>query len=143
MTECQAAIGRIQLRRLGEWVVARQRNAARLREALADIPGLRLPRPPREVSHAYYRFAVGLPAVDRAVLIGELQRCGVPASAGVCPELYREKALAHYAPGAPLAGARQVADACLFIPVHPTLSSEQIDCMANTVRNTLLSFSDI
>lgn len=138
MTECQAAIGRVQLRSLDGWVGARQANAGRLRSVLAGVPGLELPAPPPEVGHAYYRFAMGLPVgADRDFLLGELQRRGVPASAGVCPELYREKALARFAPAARLPVARRVGRSCMFLPVHPTLGNVQIDWMADTVRNVL------
>lgn len=48
MTEMQAAIGRIQLRRLREWTARRHRHARRLAEVLAEFNGpegvLRLPK---------------------------------------------------------------------------------------------------
>ncbi len=138
MTEMQAVIGRLQLRRLDSWVAARRRNAARLRHGLSAIPGVALPVPPPDVVHSCYRFAMNLSGgIDRDGLIGELQRRGVPAGVGVCPELYREKALSAFAPETRLTVAREVGRHCVFLPVHPTLGDAHIDWMANTVCDVL------
>ena len=45
MTEMQAALGRIQLRRLPESVAKRRRNAERLRHAMQDLSVVRCPWP--------------------------------------------------------------------------------------------------
>src|SRR5919204_3743051 len=46
MTDLQAAVGRVQLKRLPEILEKRRAAAARYRALLADIPGLRLPQEP-------------------------------------------------------------------------------------------------
>ncbi|TVT13401.1 DegT/DnrJ/EryC1/StrS aminotransferase family protein, partial [Amycolatopsis rhizosphaerae] len=56
MTEVQAAVGRLQLGRLDEWVKQRQMNAAILLDALRDLPSVRAEDPPAHVEHAYQRF---------------------------------------------------------------------------------------
>ena len=56
MTEVQAAIGRVQLRRLPAWVERRRRNAAILTERLEAIPALRVTRPPNHAGHACYKY---------------------------------------------------------------------------------------
>src|SRR3546814_2369601 len=61
MIEMQAAIGRIQLRRMPEWTAARTRNAEVLGEALARFAGtdgiVRLPTPDDAASrHAQYKY---------------------------------------------------------------------------------------
>lgn len=56
MTEMQAAIGRIQLRKLDDWVNRRRRNAQVLIERLSRILALRVPTPEDRMCHAYYKF---------------------------------------------------------------------------------------
>ncbi|HSW70445.1 MAG TPA: DegT/DnrJ/EryC1/StrS family aminotransferase, partial [Gammaproteobacteria bacterium] len=46
MTEMQAAIGRVQLKKLPRWLALRQRNAAILIESFQNLAVLRLPLPP-------------------------------------------------------------------------------------------------
>jgi len=56
MTEMQVAIGRVQLRKLPQWLTLRRRNAAVLTDGFSRIPGLRLTIPPPEIEHAYYKY---------------------------------------------------------------------------------------
>ena len=56
MTEVQAAIGRVQLRRLPTWLEQRRRNASVLTTGLSDIPLLRVTVPPVHIDHAYYKY---------------------------------------------------------------------------------------
>ncbi|WP_293914292.1 DegT/DnrJ/EryC1/StrS family aminotransferase [Deinococcus sp.] len=56
MLEMQAAIGRLQLRKLPGWVAQRRTNAGVLLERLAHQQVLRLPQPGPESEHAYYKF---------------------------------------------------------------------------------------
>src|SRR5690606_1806163 len=58
MIERQAAIRRIQLRRLPEWSERRRQNAQRLWDAAAALPGLRAPQPPEDTVHAAYKCYV-------------------------------------------------------------------------------------
>src|SRR5262249_9077147 len=53
LTEIQSAIGRVQLRKLNEWVKTRRRNAAILTEEFSRLPALRVTVPPAEIGHSY------------------------------------------------------------------------------------------
>jgi len=52
MTEMQAAIGRLQLRKLTGWVETRRANAGVLASELSRLDALHIPLPPRHVEHA-------------------------------------------------------------------------------------------
>ncbi len=58
LTDVQAAIGRAQLRHLGEWQRRRQEIAQRYRTGLADVAGLTLPEDPPNGRHAWHLYAV-------------------------------------------------------------------------------------
>jgi dTDP-4-amino-4,6-dideoxygalactose transaminase len=58
MTEIEAAIGRIQLRKLTALVEERRRNVAYLESKLAGIPFLALPKVRRDCRHSYYVHAL-------------------------------------------------------------------------------------
>ena len=84
MTEIQAAVGRIQLRKLDGWLERRRRNALHWDRALENISGIRRTLPPASVEHAYYKYYVFVePAAlksgwDRDRLLSEMRASGVP-----------------------------------------------------------------
>ena len=56
MLEVQGALGRLQLRRMGDWTARRAAHASRLAEACRRFPVVRVPAVSRDSIHAYYRF---------------------------------------------------------------------------------------
>lgn len=135
MTEIQAAIGRIQLRRMPDWHAKRKANAARLSEAFSDISALRVPQVPDRVEHAWYKYyAFVRPEAlkqgwTRDRVMNAVTALGVPCYSGTCPEVYREKAVmdAGFAPPQRLLRAVELGDTSLMFLVHPTLSPAEID----------------
>ena len=134
MTEIQGAIGRLQLRRLDDWIAQRRAHAARLSSAFAELPGLRLTQPPDNVFHAFYKYYVFVrpeqlaSGWDRDRVMLAIAAEGVPGLSGSCPEIYREAAFAERAiPRLPV--ARELGETSLMLPVHPTLETSDVDDM--------------
>lgn len=133
MTEMQAAIGRIQLRKLPGWVAKRRANAAAIAAAVSGISGVSVGAPGRDSAHAYYRQTLFVdpaalkPEWSRDRVCVELDARGVPARAGACPDISREKAFAKagLAPQ-PHPEAEACAARTIVLPVHPTLSAEDM-----------------
>jgi dTDP-4-amino-4,6-dideoxygalactose transaminase len=145
MTEMQAAIGRVQLRRLPEWVSRRQHHAALLAARLGQHPLIRLSLPPAHVSHSCYKFYAFVRPErlrgdwTRDRIIRELQAEGIPCGSGSCAEIYLEQGIrqAGLAPAEPCAVSRQLGATSLMFPVHPTLQEEHIAEMARAVHQIL------
>ncbi|WP_310467826.1 DegT/DnrJ/EryC1/StrS aminotransferase family protein [Sphingomonas sp.] len=150
MLEVQAAIGRIQLRRMTEWSAARAAHAAALRAALEPLAGadgpVRLPAfPSREAAgdgetvHAHYKFycyvrAENLaPGWDRDRIVSEINAGGVPCFQGTCSEVYLEKAFegSGFAPAQRLPAAIELGETSVMLLVHPTLTAEQVELAAS------------
>lgn len=134
LTEFQAAIGRVQLRRLEAWRARRQDLAARLNEAFDAFPALRITEPPAGIDHAYYRnYAFVRPerledGWDRDRIMQEVAAKGVPCFSGSCSEIYLERAFDHL-PGRPaerLPVAKELGETSLAFLVHPTLTDDDI-----------------
>jgi dTDP-4-amino-4,6-dideoxygalactose transaminase len=145
MTEMQAAIGRLQLRKLDGWVAERRANAARLAAGLADVAALRIPAPPAHVEHAFYKFYAFLELArlksgwTRDRIIQEIVDRGVPCLSGSCSEVYLELAFAGM-PSRPLERlpvARELGETSLMFRVHPTLTAEHIDRTVTVARDVL------
>lgn len=135
MIEVQAAIGRIQLRRMAEWHAVRLANARKIWQAAGQIAGLRAPQPADDVVHAAYKCYVFVEphylaaGWSRDRIIQEIMADGVPCYAGSCSEIYLEKAFegTGWQPHERLAVARELGETSLMFLVHPTLSKEEIE----------------
>ncbi|MBL8486671.1 MAG: DegT/DnrJ/EryC1/StrS aminotransferase family protein [Rhodocyclaceae bacterium] len=145
MTEMQAAIGRLQLRKLPGWLERRTANARLLADALAGLPGLRVSMPGADVGHAWYKFYAYLlpealaPGWDRDRVIEAVTAEGVPCFSGSCGEIYREQAFvrAGWGPGQPHTVARELAGTSVMFLVHPTLGDGEMRDAAAALRKVL------
>jgi hypothetical protein len=145
MTEMQAAIGRLHLKKLDEWVALRRRHAATLAEGLATIPGLRLTGEPSSIRHAYYRYYAFLEPGklredwNQTRVVAAIQAEGLPCFVGSCGEIYREKAFS--AVGWPADRrhpvAQQLSDTSLAFLVHPTLSDQDMRDTCKAVEKVM------
>jgi dTDP-4-amino-4,6-dideoxygalactose transaminase len=144
MTEMQAAIGRIQLRKLDGWRAARRRNAAALAQALSRAPGLRLTPPPEGVGHAYYKYyAFVRPEAlksdwSRDRIVQAVIAEGIPCAVGSCSEIYLESAFpAALRPAERLPVARELGESSLMFMVHPTLSEADMGETGRVVEKVM------
>jgi dTDP-4-amino-4,6-dideoxygalactose transaminase len=145
MTEVQAAVGRVALRRVPEWVTIRRRHAAALHALLQGTPALRFAAPGDDYFHSHYRYYAYVqpnqlaPGWTRNRIVEAIQASGVPCGVGVCPEMYREGAFAFQGigPKERCRVGREVGDTCLMFLVHPTLEEEHIRRTAEVIRNVM------
>jgi dTDP-4-amino-4,6-dideoxygalactose transaminase len=145
LTGPQAAIGLCQLQKLDEWLKLRSRNALIWAEALSSIPGLRVPLPPKEARHAYYKFyaymdAPGTGEAARDMILARAGQAGLRLFSGSCSEIYLEGAFGDIAkPNVPI--ARELGETSLMLEVHPTLRPDLLrrraDLLASIVADVL------
>jgi dTDP-4-amino-4,6-dideoxygalactose transaminase len=131
MTELQAAVALPQLDTYEKAIEIRTRNAAMLREGLSEIEWLVLPKELPGRRHVWHQFTVlvGRDApFDREYLAREL------ATRGVGSGFYYPKLLGDYPhigndPRVALGrtpNARTAAATCISLPVHPSVSEDDI-----------------
>lgn len=145
MLEVQAAIGRIQLTRMGDWTRERTRNARALTEVLRRFAAVRVPEPPSTDVHAYYRlYAYVEPAAlrdgwSRDRIVAEIGARGTPCFQGSCSEVYREAAFSGtgFAPPAPLPFARELGETSLAFLTHPGITDAELDAMRDSIATVL------
>ncbi len=153
MTEMQAAMGRVMLKKVDGWVKERREFAALYNQAFNGIPGLRTTIPDEDVYHSYYKYYVFINQTllkkswDRAAVINALNDAGIPCYTGTCPEIYREKAfknsLYRIHAGKKDKGttylpiARQLGETSIMLMVHPTLTPESIHYVIEQVKQVM------
>jgi len=146
MLEMQAAIGRIQLKRMADWRKTRLAHATRVLNACREAGIFRVPEPSADFEHAYYKcyafidqskLAAGW---DRDRVIQAITERGVPCFSGSCSEVYLEKAFdgTPWRPQARLANAQALGDSSVMFLVHPTLTPDDIE---QTISAILLTGS--
>lgn len=141
MTEVQATVGRVALRRLPEWTRQRRANAAALREHLVCHDAFGVPEPRPGAVHAEYktywtvrpeRLAEGW---SRDRIVEAAGALGVPLFSGSCSEIYRERAFdgTGWRPEGGLPAARALGETSLMTLVHPTLSEADLHDVGRAV----------
>jgi len=149
MMEMQAAIGRIQLRRMADWTVRRRENAAKLAETLAQFDCIRLVEIPDYIEHAQYKFYAFVrpeklkQGWTRDRIMNELNERKVPCYQGSCSEVYLEKAFdgTPWRPEGRLKNAVELGDTSLMFLVHPTLTDEEIRFCCDNIAAVLAEAS--
>ncbi len=134
MTEMQAAIGRIQLKRMENWHKKRIRNARMIWDTASRLAGIRVPVLPEEIEHAAYKcyLFVEQEALkkewDRDRIMSEINDRGVPCFSGSCSEVYLEKAFdgTEFRPEDRLPVAKKLGETSLMFLVHPTLTEDEL-----------------
>ncbi|MEA3587663.1 DegT/DnrJ/EryC1/StrS aminotransferase family protein [Pseudidiomarina sp. 1APP75-27a] len=145
MMEMQAAIGRIQLRRMSDWTAARQRNTAAINDACSEFSVVRTPAVPSHIEHACYKHYCFVEPEHLAEgwtrdrIVSEIVDRGVPCFQGSCSEVYLEKAFddTGWRPSEPLPVAHELGETSLMFLVHPTLTEVEIEKTCTVIREVL------
>lgn len=163
MIEMQAAIGRIQLRRMAVWSAKRSKNAEIIRKALEPFSNkygpIKLPEllckncaansPPADFicnsdcAHANYKFYAYIRPENlcsgwtRDKIIEEINEQGVPCYQGTCSEVYLEKAFegSDYQPKVRLTNAKKLGETSIMFLIHPTLSDSEMQKTAIAIKS--------
>ena len=125
---------------------AKTRNANILFEKLQNLPSLRVPLPPSNFKHAWYKFYAYVKkdylSTDwsRDRIISEINQKGFPAFSGSCSEIYLEKCIKDigYIQNKRLKVAKELGESSLMFLVHPTIDEEVMQIYAEIVKEVFL-----
>ena len=149
MTEIQASIGIIQIKRLNNWTKKREYNAKIFIDKLKNINCIKIPLPSKKIQHAWYKFYIYVKKEflktgwDRNKILDEINKQGFPAGSGSCSELYLEKAFQDngFNNFKRLKNAKDLGDSSIMLLVHPTITKQEIYSYAEAVRSVLIKAS--
>lgn len=150
MTEVQAAIGRLQLKKLTEWLSLRKRNAKILTDKLSTCKNVRIPKIPLDIEHAHYKYYIFIreenlkPSWNRDRILQEITERGVPCFTGSCGEIYLEKAFAGFYDKIPQhPQAKKLGQTSLMFLIHPTLTENDMQKIASVAYEVLALASTV
>ncbi len=129
MTDIQAAIGLVQLKRLNSFIQQRRHIAKRYLKELS-FAGLNLPL--QETDHIYYRFVIGVKGNSQAI-IQDLNDKGIGCRRPIHTPLHHCLEISGY----PITD--DAWETSLSIPIYPSLTDEDLDRVIAMVSETLTS----
>lgn len=139
MSDLQAALGLVQLRRLPEFNSQRERLASRYAAALGNCEAVQLPGQRPEVSRTWHLYVIRLRLerlrIDRAGFIEALAERGVGTSVHFIPvhhfSYYRE-GFGFSPAGLPV--VERVFPQLVSLPLYPRMSESDVDRVAEAVQ---------
>ena len=145
MAEMQAAIGRIQLKRMRDWTASRQSNGDKIDRVAEQHNLIRQISYPDYAFHAEYKHYLFIePSLlaegwSRDRIVEEICAAGVPCFQGSCSEVYLEKAFDNtgWRPEERLPVAKRLGETSLMFLVHPTLSEEEVEKTCDVLNEVL------
>ncbi|MFD5866063.1 DegT/DnrJ/EryC1/StrS family aminotransferase [Agromyces sp. NPDC127015] len=131
MTDIHAAIGRVQLTKVGGWTATRQANAAFLDR---ELRGVIVPPVADDAVHVYHQYTIRVPE-DRDGFVAALKNEYAVGSGVYYPvPNHRLASLAHFAPGLHLVETERAAAEVVSLPVHPSLSQRDLERIVQAVN---------
>jgi len=142
MTEIQAAIGVVQLRRLPDFLAKRAQNAQRLTRRLQNTKAERIKLPPQPSNRtpSWYLYTIRIKnatETQRNNLIKELHNKGIGAEAYYPTPVHQMPYYGENFGSFNLPETEKAAKQVLSLPIHPGVTEEQIDFIADTLLNIL------
>ncbi len=139
MPEMEAAIGNVQLSKLPTFLKARRQNASRLAERLEDLETIQLPTVNKGFKHSWYLFTIKLKGANektRDHIVEKLRNQGIGATVYYRCPIHLMPLYSGFRKGS-LSNTEAAAKLVLSLPIHPAVTSEQIDYIAQSMHSIL------
>ena len=152
MTEIQAAIGRVQLKKMKRWNQLRSRNATFINNIAKKFNEIiYLPAFPKDCKHAFYRSYLYVKEDElekgwtRDKIIEEINYKNVPCFSGSCSEIYLEKAFIKNKlnPSKRLPNAKKIGERSLCFLVHPTITKDELNYIGSVLKKVFKRASKV
>lgn len=149
MTEMQAAIGRLQLRKLDEWGDIRKAHSLRYNGVAEAYNVVFAPDVPADMAYIPYKHYLYVNPSELAEgwsrdrIILELNNKDVPCLSGTCSEVYLEKAFegTDLRPAERLPNAVTLGETSLCLLVHPTITADDMERVCSVMKSVFAQAS--
>jgi len=139
MTDIQASIGLVQLRRLDELLRLRRERADRYNRELPEITGIEIPYVPDYAEHTYQSYCLSLSKdcrLDREDLMTNLLRRGIATRRGVMAS-HLERTYTGRNGTVSLPVTEEATRTTMLIPLYATMTAEEQSHVIDSLREEL------
>jgi len=140
MSEIQAAIGLAQMRKLHSFANKRRENAKKLTNILAKTDRLQLPQETKDRQHSWYLFTVRIKDSsenERNTLVDQLKKKDIGAEAYYVHPVHMMPYYRDSYGSKKLPETEKASKQVLSLPIHPSVTEEQIDYIGETLLKLL------
>jgi perosamine synthetase len=138
-SEIAAAIGLAQLAKLDAANRARRLNASRMTSHLGGLRAVRVPCEQPGCTSVYHQYTIVLDlerlTIDRSEFARRLNERGIATAVHYPLPVYHQPALADYSRDTLLPNCSELARRVLSLPIHPGLTTDDVDRIALAVRD--------
>ena len=134
MTDISAAIGLAQLDKIDGFNDIRIKNAAYLNEGLKDVDGVVTPYCAYGSKHVYHQYTIRVEKGDRDEWVDIINECGVGTGIHYPIPLYNQPIYKSLGFDGNCPNAELAADNVISLPVHPSLTKEDLDLVIEAVK---------
>jgi dTDP-4-amino-4,6-dideoxygalactose transaminase len=138
MTDMQAAIGIIQLRKLPFILKKRREIAEVYNKELSKIPGIKVPKIPGYASHNYQSYWIellGSAPVSRDVLMQKLLEKGISTRRGIMA-IHMEPCYNNFL-RSPLPNTENITRNTILLPLYVTMTNEEQSFVINSIKEII------
>ena len=134
MTDISAAIGLAQLDKIDDFNCKRIENAAYLNEGLRNVDGIITPYCADGSKHVYHQYTIRVEKGDRDDWVDIINDCGVGTGIHYPIPLYNQPIYKSLGFEGDCPNAELAADNVISLPVHPSLTKEDLDLVIEAVK---------
>lgn len=135
LSNLQAAIGLVQLRKLREMNRRRYTVARAYDAALQALPGVERPEILPEGHHSFHMYVIRVPASDRDRVVGALQAHGIDASVHFDPPVHEQTAYATSAIRLPVTEC--LSRSAITLPISAVQTAEETELVVAALRDAI------
>lgn len=140
MTDIAAAIGLAQLKVIDEFNNKRISNANYLNEQLKDVEGIATPKSPDNYKHVYHQYTILVEKGNRDDWVEFLTNNGIGTGIHYPIPLYNQPIYKKLGIEGDCPLAEKAADNVISLPVHPSLTKEDLDLVVDAVKEASAKF---
>jgi dTDP-4-amino-4,6-dideoxygalactose transaminase len=141
MTDIAAAIGIAQLKKIDDFNQKRIDNAKYLTEELDEVSGIATPKVLDGVKHVYHQYTIKIENGNRDEWVKFLNENGIGTGIHYPIPIYKQELYVELGYNDELEETEKAANSVISIPVHPSLSKNDLATIINVLKLASAKFS--
>jgi len=137
MTDFQAAIGIEQLKKLDKWNESRRKNAKFLTENFEGLNSIKTPYVDSKNKHVFHQYTIKTEKIPNEKLSNQLTKKGIGNKIYYPIPIHKQDFYLNLGYNENLPEAEIASKQVLSLPVHPSISQEDLERIVHEFKNTL------